>query len=237
LRDVRAFAVNDELLCAALGDGALWCNGKWEFPLRGVRTPFSGYPVIGPGVIARTPEVRTVALWRGGICVLTLDGIVRCLQPRESGRESRMEMVAFPEVPLSEELIAGKDVTCARTRAGDVYCWGTYYGLPPRGVDPVTDRLDRDPPRPVEALRGAVSLSRTFTDILGSMPDGRVVPSGHYLLALPIVALHGARQVVGAQHLCGRFKAGVRCMGVNHLGQLGDGRTEASEVLVDVQWP
>jgi alpha-tubulin suppressor-like RCC1 family protein len=156
-------------------------------------------------------------------------------------------------------LAAGAWHTCALTTAGGVLCWGSnWYGQ--LGDGTTEDRLT---PTPVSGLTSGVAAlaagaghtcARTTAGALlcwgwngrGQLGDGgggvpcnegysacRLTPTPVSGLGSGVTAL-----AAGNSHTCALTEVGgVKCWGLNWLGQLGDGTTEDRLTPVDVLWP
>lgn len=131
-----------------------------------------------------------------------------------------------------EQLVAGRNVFCARLASGEVQCW------------------DRSRGSPAPPIAGIANVAWITTDnertIWMVLRDGSV-QRFEWLATAPrpmaVAGLTGvARLAVGMAHVCALTAAGaVRCYGMNSQGQLGDGSTtarampaDAAEVLTDV---
>ena len=143
----------------------------------------------------------------------------------------------------------GCHVTCGRTQAGAVYCWGDNVSGQ-LGDGTTTQRLV---PTPVTGgiafveIRagngGACGLTQAGAaycwgdDTYGEVGDGNGILS----ILVPTLVSGGIVFVevrVGETHACGRTQTGaVYCWGDNNNGQLGDGTTTQRLVPTLVQTP
>ncbi len=150
LDDARALACGPEHCCAIRGDASVWCWGKGERGALGDGGSVDRYlPVAVAGVI----DAVEVGLGRGFGCVRTRGREVHCWGANDQGQLGRASAVAAPSglpaakvdgIADAEELVVGAAFACARTRAGQVFCWGA--GL----VEPLdAGALDARGPTPI----------------------------------------------------------------------------------------
>ncbi len=127
-------------------------------------------------------------------------------------------------------IAAGYERTCAWMRDGSVRCWGRNTAEGVLGARSGRETVAR--PLRVRGLRGVtgLALGDAFTcalsegrvSCLGAPPEGAAMFEG----ASTITA--------GAGYLCAGGATGVRCVGSNDWGQLGDGTTAARTTPVAV---
>jgi len=116
--------------CAVLADGQVACWGANGSQQIGRPEP-SRAPK--PALVAGLTEVKGLALGAGHTCAVVGGGEVRCWGDNSLGQLGQPRTGAPPQpVPqpvesLSDvvELQAGKGHTCARTKAGQLLCWGS----------------------------------------------------------------------------------------------------------------
>ena len=145
------------------------------------------------------------------------------------------------------ELACGRAHTCARRSAGDVHCWGENVdgqlgdgtrsepegrrAIPAR-VEIVADRVFTGPGATcVIREQRATCWGRNDSFQLGVAPGGAQADA--LLTPTPLPGGERVAEVaIGARHTCVRdVEGGVRCVGANRLGQLGDGVRHPRRVL------
>jgi alpha-tubulin suppressor-like RCC1 family protein len=126
---VSSVDVVEQGTCAVV-DGAVWCWGRsWAGSL-GQNVPHG--TVIPPTVVPGITDAVSVAAGEHHACALRSDGTVSCWGNNnlaQLGRGSNVpEWTPTPAPTMSltgvVQLEASAAMTCARTAAGDVYCWG-----------------------------------------------------------------------------------------------------------------
>ncbi len=134
LRDLGRF---DRLATSSLGrcgvrQGALYCFGSIAFL----------EPDALEAAVAGLPAVQDVAMAESHACVLGRDGSVWCLGQGRYGvlgydvgdTWDRQAPRRVDGVPPARSVLTSSFVTCAITRADEVYCWGGQLD----GAEPVT---------------------------------------------------------------------------------------------------
>ena len=140
------------------------------------------------------------------------DSTVHCLGSNAVGQLGRGALPLDDYFPAARvegltdvvQVEAGLSSSCARTRRGEVYCWGSNF----YGQLGAADEQQLVP-------------HRRFVTIPGDPHDRFAV------LPIRVEGLPPARQLsVGAMHVCAIGQdARVYCWGANEGGQLGDGTT------------
>jgi cysteine-rich repeat protein len=144
------------------------------------------------------------------------------------------------------DIAAGGNVTCVRTRTGALRCWGenNYYQL---GLGEVGNVGDDETPAQVgdvDVGQGVVQVVIGLTHTCALLDDGAVrcwgrnqfgeAGYGHTQIVSDAPATLGDVEIggnvvaltAGENHTCALLDdGGVRCWGLNHLGQLGLGHT------------
>lgn len=145
----------------------------------------------------------------------------------------------------ARKVVAGGFHTCAMTRGGAVWCWGSnVWGQ--LGIDPhaeageyPADGLRYSTPQSVVGLQnGVVDIAAGFRHTCAVTSGGRAMCWGrnsfgqlgdgsHIIRSSPVDVrrLHGVESIdAGWNHTCALTTSGrVRCWGQNSRGQLGDG--------------
>ncbi len=230
--------------CALLDDGQIACWGH------------GGYGQLGRDVMddvvtpARVPSLRAVELAAGGehTCARSPFGEVRCWGRNDQGQLG-VAPGALANQPIAVpgrvvQLASGNAHVCARLEDRAVYCWGqnvdAQLGVP---VTQTPEGFARLPVR-AESFDGD-KLIAGFGITCAQIADGSWTCGGRNdsaqldhsggrpesVLSPPetVAWLNGAHEVAfGSRHTCARFEDGVRCVGLNHRGQLGDGTGRTS---------
>lgn len=105
-------------------------------------TGSAGPDVVTPTSVTAATDVLSASAGANATCVVMKDKTVRCFGRNnffQSGAENDGGMVVGPQKVVGLENIAqisaGSNGACARTEAGQVYCWGTNeYGLLANGT-------------------------------------------------------------------------------------------------------
>ncbi|MFO0684248.1 MAG: hypothetical protein U0234_19500 [Sandaracinus sp.] len=120
--------------CAVLADGRVACWGDDRSGQLGVDIPTTMYSAM-PLLIGGLDNVVEVALGSSHGCARRGDGVVLCWGRGSNGQlgdgstGATVHLVPAPTsaMPAAVELAAAGDHTCARTVAGEVYCWGDNF--------------------------------------------------------------------------------------------------------------
>jgi len=193
---------------------------------------------------------KEVAVGRNFSCALLDDGSVWCWGARDrafeadevypsviADRPSRVTGISGANV---RSLVAGNPHACVLV--GDaVRCWGRWdhLGNPsdpdspvvtPEGLDAQVTALDAFAHHACAVKAGAVYCWGTSEDGLASTP---MTPKPSVVAGLEAGAVGVA---TGSGHVCAQMQAGgVKCVGSNGLGQLGDTTSNDATTAVDVQ--
>ncbi len=178
--------------CAIDNEGTVHCWGGNEYGQAGLT---GGAPGCWQSSAFRSPtetdiaEVRALSLGNWHSCALTLGGEVLCWGLGTSGQLGR------PQLPVGgasseaisvgltgvAQIAASAEHTCARTEAGEVYCWGSAeggrLGAPPDnlGCDGTCQRT----PRKIDTLSGVVDIAVTASSTCAALANGEVWCWGH----------------------------------------------------------
>jgi alpha-tubulin suppressor-like RCC1 family protein len=162
-------------------------------------------------------------------------------QPATTATVETMTEVGAGLGPWAEVAVGGNGsnaVTCARTQAGQIYCFGSpeLTGLNGAATDGAPALVNDD--------ADWVWVKSRFERTCAGKADGRVfcwgtdtfgafiVPGQH---AVPVpTQLDGTYDqiVLGGHHVCGHTSTGWQCFGWNESGQLGIGNRDTPEGLV-----
>ena len=119
----------------AVQAGFVYC---WGGNFSGQVTTTVGGPVRSPAIVAGTSNVVAVAGGYGHTCAVRSGvGDVVCWGTNDQGQLgvgdtlSHYGAVQAAQFTGGIEVSAGSDHSCARTPAGNVFCWGEYYGSTP----------------------------------------------------------------------------------------------------------
>lgn len=121
--------------CARLSDGRVQCWGASASGQLGVDlspATYSATPLLVAGVTNAVEIVNGI----NHTCARDAGGVVSCWGSQSSGRlgdgvataTARLTPAPTNAMPPAVELAAAGAHTCARTIAGDVYCWGDNFG-------------------------------------------------------------------------------------------------------------
>ena len=225
---------------------------------------YNGYAQLGDGthtwrsvpvdVVGHRKRVAAITAGHGHACAVTTGGGARCWGSNRYGQlgdgTDALRSTPVNVAGLGSGLVAvggGRNHTCARTSDSGVKCWGSNdYGQ--LGDGSVHHRRT-----PVDV----VGLASGVTDVAaggshtcavtagggvkcwggnwhGELGDGtndhRVTPTDVAGLASGVVSVVG-----GATHTCALMTGGgVKCWGLNELGQPGDGTNTSRSTPVDV---
>ncbi|HTM19966.1 MAG TPA: hypothetical protein VL172_05650, partial [Kofleriaceae bacterium] len=220
-----AIAARGNWTCAALVGGTVSCWGGAPFD----EMPAARGGSVKPVTITGLTGVTDVALGVYHACVILRDGGVRCWGYNGSGElgdgstERRMAPVTPPGLPPIAEVAMpwsqSSSHTCARSRAGEVYCWGNNGAGQVQPGGPVHVAT----PVKVAGIAGATALalsSQGSCALVGGVPRcwGSVVaPPGTVLggKPAPLAGLdHIAEIGLGETVACARRDDGsVWCWG------------------------
>ena len=210
--DVVDIAAGTYHSCLVRGDGTVWCwgsNGSGQLGTGDLED--SQTPVQVTGI----SDAVTVGIGESSTCALRSTGEVACWGWNGAGElgsgTTEWSLTPVPVAGVSDAtaISVGARTACARSITGVVRCWGS----------------DRS---------GAMGQGSTAT----ARPIPVVVPGTG---AADVVSINGqwhfgsTGPVLGQRDVaCVASGPVVRCAGSNEFGQLGNGTTEDSDVLVDV---
>ncbi len=235
------------LACASTPSPSTTPNSTASSPPSGTPTSTS-VPTTPP--VGGAPRVVQIAAGSGHTCVLRTDGGVRCWGSNyagELGNATTSQTFIPGAVDVGglaggvSAVSAGNGYTCALTGGGGVKCWGhDSYGQ--LGSDAPTGSVPAD----VVGLSGVLAvdvdgLSCAITggggvkcwgaNNVGQLGNGTTTDS-----IAPVDVTGLARGIsaisVGGLHACALTSGGgVKCWGVNNLGQLGNDSPNASSAV------
>ncbi len=150
--------------CAVLADGRLACWGDDRSGQLGVDIPTTMYSRT-PLVVSGLDNVVEVAMGSSHGCARRGDGVVLCWGRGSNGQlgdgstGATVHLVPAPTsaMPPAAEIAAAGDHTCARTVAGEVYCWGDNFSGA-CGQDGFVTPTIRAPAR-VAGISGALEIA------------------------------------------------------------------------------
>jgi alpha-tubulin suppressor-like RCC1 family protein len=236
--------------CAIDVDGALWCWGQNDNGQLG-NGAFSAQPERSPIRIG-SDQWQVVDVDAGFACGITAGGRLRCWGTGAAGQlgDGMMMPSATPMAVLVEdfdrtdwvEVAAGNSHACARTAAGQLYCWGNSS----------TGQLGRDGdyavPTPIEITGelpwAAVATGESHTCAIaadrslfcmGGDGSGQLGDGGTSLSTPTPIAGDWQSVSSGRHHTCALDRQGhAFCAGFNYSGELGDGTRESRDELGQV---
>lgn len=126
-------AVAERFACATLADHRAACWGDGYHGELGNGAPLESRE---PVVVSAVPDVVEVSANEGRACAVTAAGEVWCWGAGDARRSASREGVAAIDPPMklgsvgpTDHIYVGDQHACARTRVGDLCCWGrNYYG-------------------------------------------------------------------------------------------------------------
>jgi hypothetical protein len=201
---VLRIAASSVSACVLLRDRTASCWGNLPTTVDEVREAGVFHD---PRPLSDHRRIAELVLGESEICTLDVEGRARCWGG------------GLPELPRLAELDMGREIKCARARAGEdpwIFCWPRWY--PEQGA------LLPD-------FGTVVQIDSKFDHACALTDDGRVHCWGTKVTEPTAVA--GIDDVVeiavGGDHSCARRSDGTLwCWGANYYGQLGDGTTTAS---------
>jgi alpha-tubulin suppressor-like RCC1 family protein len=183
----RSVAAGQFHACAVAASGAVSCWGGNEYGQVGAG---GGVFACGQNSVFKTPtptpvaNARSVSLGSWHSCAVNNDDEVLCWGRADSGQLGRP---VIPEQGWSREPVrvdvanvvqvaAGEDHTCARTRAGKVWCWGSTAGgrMGAQPDDLGCDGRCQLSPLEVDRLDDVIDIAVTASSTCASLRNGEV---------------------------------------------------------------
>jgi alpha-tubulin suppressor-like RCC1 family protein len=250
--EVSAIAVGSANTCALTSGGGVKCWGSNDSGQLGDGTTADRWTATD--VSGLSSGVSAIAAGSGHTCALTTQGGVKCWGANGFGQlgdgSAVPRLTAVDVSGLSSGISAiASDLfhTCAVTAGGGVKCWG-YNNAGQLGDGSTTDRLT---PVDVSELGGGVSaiapggyhtcalttgggLKCWGLNFAGQLGDGTTTDR---LIAVDVSELTSgvAAVTTGFFHTCALTSSGgVKCWGLNHRRQLGDGSLTERWTAADV---
>lgn len=246
--------------CVVRENGTVWCWGANAAGQLGTGTYEDGD--FRP-VAAKIATLESVAKINTGVlhtCALLEDRTARCWGAQGTGYQlgggpdpdEHIVTVARATNDLSpltdiRDIAVGDLQTCAAVADGSAYCWGIDPGMgtgPEVGIN-ISSSVPKALPAFDDEATHVVAGSKITCWLLvdarikchGDAPMGGefVISYGPLEVGLPTHAGQWVKVAVGSRARCILFEHGdVYCWGRNEAGQLGDGSTEDSAELVQV---
>ena len=224
------------------GDDVLWNRPSGSQPYR-----------LSPALTPALSSFDEIAFGDLVACALAPGGQVSCWGDNSAGQlgvGSTGRTVTAPQVVpgLSQvaQVAAGSAQVCARTAAGETWCWGN------NAAGQVGDGTTTNRPSPtrIEGLESAVlsvrqglscAVDRSGAAWCWGLNDhGQIGDGTHTSRTRPQrVVLPGRARTISAGnfHACALLETGeVYCWGRNYSGQLGDGTFDERPTPVQVRW-
>lgn len=236
LADVVEIAAGNQHSCARVADGGVYCWGMNDLGQLGDGggVPRSDVPVAVVGI----DDAIAITARGDHTCAVRANGNALCWGSNEDDQlgnsplASSATPVAVGYVGGVTSIRAGTWHTCAIHGNGAVRCWGE------NGADQAGPGASTDVALPGRARELALGTDHTCARLV----DGSAYCWGSNMQAqlgagmagdefrstpVPVLQLDDAVAIsVGSAHSCVRTQAGgVKCWGINHRGQLGDGST------------
>ncbi|MBI5515756.1 MAG: protein kinase [Deltaproteobacteria bacterium] len=223
--------------CGRRNDGTVWCWGD------GGSGQTGGSSARGSArMVYGLNNVIDVGVGGQHSCAVRADGTVWCWGSNEKGelgngqrtRTAQPVPVQAAGLTNAVQVSAGDAFTCARDRAGAVWCWGDNQ----MGQLGLGSNLASPTPARVVGLTGASFLSAGYMHACAVRGDGTLwcwgANYGCQLGPRGMLNTHTAERVgeldrvvgvaVGSMHTCAwRADGGARCWGTSNFGQLGYG--------------
>jgi alpha-tubulin suppressor-like RCC1 family protein len=133
------------------------------------------------------------------------------------------------------QLALGRDHTCGLITDGTVKCWGSNNQVQLGLASTVISRFT---PTTVPNVTGAIQITAGYQQTCALLTNGTVTCwglFGTYSTPTTVAGLTGVTQIAGGDyHFCAIVVNGaVKCWGANNYGQLGNGTTSATGVIID----
>ena len=219
--------------------------------------PSQSSEVLSPNALAPLPNIVQFAAGSEHTCVLTTGGGVQCWGSNSYGQigDGTQEVRTLPVTVFNsttnpalgvKAIAAGMNQSCAVLTDGNVACWGgidLYEGsvVVTRTVPTLIIGLNGGASEVVVGaqhgcallITGAVQCWAITTDPYGYSNSDLVTDT----TPVDIEGLSSDIQSIttGSDHLCALTTAGgVKCVGNNSYGQLGDGTTDSRRNAMDV---
>ena len=203
-------------------------------------------PLAVPGI----SDVVDIAAGAAHTCAVTTDRTVSCWGSNDAGQLGVPPLEPARRIPgtisgLTDvvQVVAGAGHSCARTNAGDVYCWGDNSV----GQLGDTTLIRRTSPTLVRGVRNAIQVVAAEAHtcaVLGSgelwcwgkNTDGQIDGSlTNRPTPVQSVGTSVTSAAVGADFTCAlEVEGNLNCWGRNSRGQLGRGTTDATIAGADI---
>lgn len=263
LTDVEQVSVGNVHACARTADGAAHCWG-WGIDGRLGNGDASNQIHRVPVQLSGIAEVVDISAGTYHSCLVRADGTVWCWGSNASGQlgtgdqEDALTPVQVAGVSDAVAVGTGESSTCALRSTGEVACWGwnsvgelgagtTEWSLTPVPVAGLSDATAVSVGPRSACARSSNGVVRCWgSDRSGAMGQGSTATARPTPVVVPGTGAadgvsingqfdFGSGPVPGQRDLaCVASGPVVRCAGSNEFGQLGNGTTEDSDVLVDV---
>lgn len=209
--------------CALTTAGAVGCWGD------------NTYGQLGDGSLRS--GVVEVAAGYGHTCAVLTTGTATCWGRNGSGElgdgttANSTSPVDVQGVTQVIEIAPGANQTCALTISGEVKCWGHSFGLFPANVPGLPDSVASISAKYLHScvVMDSGGVKCWGDNTFGQLGDGMQCGSA-CMRAVDVLGLSSGVAAVsaGVYHSCAVMTSGAaRCWGINTVGQLGDGTTEA----------
>jgi alpha-tubulin suppressor-like RCC1 family protein len=237
-----AIGVGYGVMAALKDDGSVvtWGDNQYGQGGNGSRVALGSIPRAASAV---TEKVVALGVGYYTSCAITEKGSPQCWGNNYHGQlgdgtsVERLAPAAVTDLPASgvAEVALGDDFGCARMTSGAVKCWGANaYGQVGDGSTTLRARA-------VDAAgltAGVAGLAMSRSAAFARRADGSTVTWGSGVTTptpSPALGTGHSQVVTGDYHQCVLTSAGgVKCVGANNRGQLGNGSLLPSATLVDV---
>lgn len=241
LSNITSVAAGGEFTCALTSNGEVKCWGRNDSGQLGDGSKIqSNVPVTVPGLT----DAVAIATGDEHACALLKSGDVMCWGKNLYGRVGNGTFTRLILEPAKVEdlgnnvgdLSAGNEHTCALLTDGSAKCWGhnTVGELGDGGT-----KIQSNTPMDVIGLHSKIkSLAAGYSKTCVILETGKALCWGWIGLQLfydspTEIAGNSLSIAAGGSHVCIITQnGGVKCIGENTAGQLGNGSTRDSESMV-----
>ncbi len=243
LTNVAEVAAGDSFACARRTDGTVWCWGQGAHGQLGNGTGISS---SSPKAVTGISDATDIDAGVSHACAVRSGGTVSCwglgigAQLGNGGRTSSRVPVAASGLTGATAVATGHAATCALQTSGSLSCWGDgMFGLNP-SASAVPVAMTSPPPATALMLARQHGCVLTPTATLNCWGVNNYGELGRSIFAVlsptALSSLTGVSAVDGGVYAtCALLSSGgVRCLGFNESGQLGDATTTSTSTPVAV---
>lgn len=247
----RRLTVGFAHTCAVDSSGKVWCWGIDNFGKLGNGRGNGTFRMSTPVRVEGLESVVDISAGEDHTCAIRTDGKVYCWGLNSQGQlgpGSRDPIVGHAPVEVEKmdtavDVSTGGDHTCALTKTGGVFCWGSneYGQSGNHRTDDGALRSRVPTPKRVRGIRPAVAISSGYDHTCAKDHSGSVLCWGNNRFGQlgngvsgedrksgrPVEAdyVHAPAEIeAGGGHTCViRSDGGTACWGSSRYGELGNG--------------